>query len=214
MSRRPPLPRNRWPGVPPPHPHAPVLIMPGPPGGRDRDHRRRSRNDATVVEEPVYEERMSVEDLRTWSLAYSLSVDVYVCAERYLMQDFKECIAAYIINNFEIAGLEAALPSVLQSCKKLSAGVSPMDPLLKKVFARVGFLQARLWKNYPEETSTFFAENPEIAVLLMREMVERKEEDIKDDLPAMERPIPLMLSPGDDMLIQGPRRRYERPMYR
>jgi hypothetical protein len=167
-----------------------------------------------IVEEPAIEERMSVEDLRTWSLAYSLSIDVYVCAERYLMQDFKECIAAYIINNFEIAGLEAALPAVLQSCKKLSAGVSPLDPLLKKVFARVGFLQARLWKNYPDETSTFFAENPEIAVLVMKEMIERKEEDMNDDLPAMERPVPLLLSPREDFIIQGPRRRYERPVYR
>lgn len=82
---------------------------------------------------------MSVEDLRTWSLAHSLSIDVYVVASRYLMNDFKECISAYIINNFEIAGMEAALPTVLQSCKKLSLGVSPMDSLLKKVFARVGF---------------------------------------------------------------------------
>lgn len=41
---------------------------------------------------------MSQEDLRTWSLAYTLSIDVYVCAERYLMQDFKRAIAAFIIN--------------------------------------------------------------------------------------------------------------------
>jgi len=157
---------------------------------------------------------MSIEDLRTWSLAYSLSVDVYICAERYLMMDFKNCIAAYVINNFEIAGMEAAVPAVLQSCKKLSLGVSLMDPLLKKVFARVGFLQARLWKKYPEETSTFFAENPELAVLVMKEMVERKEEDVKDDLPAMERPIPFPLQPREDIFIQGPRHRYDGPIYR
>jgi hypothetical protein len=58
------------------------------------------RNNVVVVEEPIVEERMSHEDLRTWSLAYALSVDVYVCAERYLMQDFKTCIAAYIINRY------------------------------------------------------------------------------------------------------------------
>jgi hypothetical protein len=41
---------------------------------------------------------MSPEDLRTWSLAYTLSIDVYVCADRYLMQDFKDCISAFIVN--------------------------------------------------------------------------------------------------------------------
>jgi hypothetical protein len=66
-----------------------------------------------------------------------------------------------------------------------------MDPLLKKVFARVGFLQARLFKNFQEETQAFFSENPELAFLIMKEMVERREEDIKDDLPSMERYIPL-----------------------
>jgi hypothetical protein len=59
-----------------------------------------------------------------------------------------------------------------------------MDPLLKKVFARVGFLQARMWKNYQEETQSFFAENPDLAFLIMKEMVERRELDIEDDLPA------------------------------
>ncbi|TAQ90460.1 hypothetical protein B7494_g1182 [Chlorociboria aeruginascens] len=155
--------------------------------------RRPSRNNIALVE-PAQEDRMSIEDLRTWCLAYSLSVDVYVCAERYLMQDFKSCISACIINNFEIAGLDAAQPSVLASCKTLLAGVSTMDPLLKKVFARVGFLQARLWKKFPEETSAFFMENPELATLIMKEMAERREEEKKDDLPAMERAIPL--SPG------------------
>jgi hypothetical protein len=160
-----------------------------------------------VIEEPTLEERMSQEDLRTWSAAYTLSIEVYVCADRYLMQDLKGCIAAFIINryvtsrdfnhrsltsdSFEVAGLEAALPEVLRSCKTLYNGVSSMDPLLKKVFARVGFLQARLFKNFQEETQAFFAENPELAFLIMKEMVERREEDIKDDLPSMERYIPL-----------------------
>jgi hypothetical protein len=61
-----------------------------------------------------------------------------------------------------------------------------MDPLLKKVFARVGFLQARMWKNHQEETQSFFAENPELAFLIMKEMVERREQDISEDLPASE----------------------------
>lgn len=173
---------------------------PHPPGPRDR--RRESRNN--TLDEPPADERMTQEDLRTWSIAYSISVDVYVCAERYLMQDFKSCVAAFVINNFEVAGSDAALPSVLNSCKTLYGGVSSMDPLLKKIFARVGFLQARLWKRYPEETSNFFMENPELSTLILKEMAERREEDVKDDLPAMDRPhMPAL--PREE-IIQGPRR--------
>jgi hypothetical protein len=153
---------------------------------------------------------MSPEDLRTWSMAYTLSIDVYVCAERYLMQDFKSCVSAFIINNFEIAGSDAALPSVLDSCKTLHDGVSLMDPLLKKVFARVGFLQARLWKKHPEETSNFFMDNPELSTLILKEMAERREEDAKDDLPAMDRPVMPPL-PREE-IIQGPRRRNYGPL--
>src|SRR5277367_5497186 len=93
MPRRPPPPRNRWHnGIPPPPPPMAMGRNPYPPR-RDRDRRRGSRNNTVVGEEAVLEERMSREDLHTWSLAYSLSVDVYVCAERYLMNDFKNCIA-------------------------------------------------------------------------------------------------------------------------
>ncbi|KAH8602509.1 hypothetical protein B0O99DRAFT_603496 [Bisporella sp. PMI_857] len=151
------------------------------------------------------EERMTAEDLRTWSLAYKLSVEVYVCADRYLMRDFKSCIAKYIINQFEVAGLLAAQPTVLECCKILHIGLSPLDPLLKKVLARVGFLQARLWKSFPEYTSHFFLENPELATVIMREMVERREEDEKDDLPAMERSIIRQLT-HDERMQGRPRR--------
>lgn len=149
---------------------------------------------------------MSQEDLRTWALAYTLSVEVYVCADRFLMPDFKDHVSAYIIDNFEIAGLDAALPAVLQSLKTLHTGLSPMDLLLKKVFARVGFLQARLWDNFPEETQAFFQDNLELSVIIMKEMMERREEDNKDDLPAMERPLPIPL-PRDNIVVQGPGRR-------
>lgn len=196
-------------GMPPPPQPMPVPGRngyPHPPGPRDR--RRGPRNNA--LDEPPAEERMSEEDLRTWSIAYSVSVNVYVCAERYLMQDFKSCIAAFIVNNFEVAGSDAALPSVLNSCKTLYDGVSSMDPLLKKVFARVGFLQARLWKKFPEETTIFFMDNPELSTLILKEMAERREEDVKDDLPAMDRP-PLPPTPREDM-IQGPRRRNYGPI--
>ncbi|KAG0650661.1 hypothetical protein D0Z07_2533 [Hyphodiscus hymeniophilus] len=206
MTRRPTPPRTRWYNNPP---HVmPVRGHPTRP--RDRDRRRGSRNNVVVVDDPVPGERMSVEDLRTWAMAYSLSVEVYVCADRFLMPDFKTCVSACIIDNFEIAGLDAALPAVLQSCKTLNAGLSPMDPLLKKVFARVGFLQARLWKNFREETDTFFKENPELSIIIMKEMMERREEDNKDDLPAMERPLPVPL-PRDHVIVEGPGRRNRDP---
>lgn len=89
-----------------------------------------------------------------------------------------------------------------------------MDPLLKKVFARVGFLQARLWKNFPEETQIFFTENPDLAISIMKEMVERREEDKHDSLPPMDRPIlPPTFGP-EDVFIQGPRRRRDARVYR
>ncbi|CZR50892.1 uncharacterized protein PAC_00766 [Phialocephala subalpina] len=217
-SRNPPPPRryHHHPGGPPPQ--QPVIIGPNgyprpQPPRRNRDRRRAGRVEEVVIIEPLNEDRMSDEDLRTWSLAYTLSIDVYVCAERYLMQDFKAAIAAYIVNSFEIAGLEAAVPAVLQSCKTLLNGVRPMDPLLRKVFSRVGFLQARLAKNFPEETGAFFSENPELPVLIMKEMVERMEEDRPDGLPPMDAPNrPFGPGPDDIIHIQGRRRRYDRPV--
>lgn len=210
VTRRIPPPRNRWMnGIPPPPQPVPVMGRngyPHPPGHRDRI--RGARNNA--LDEAPVDERMSQEDLRTWSIAYSISVNVYVCAERYLMQDFKSCVAAFIVNNFEVAGSDAALPSVLHSCRTLYDGVSSMDPLLKKVFARVGFLQARLWKKYPEETANFFMDNPELSTLILKEMAERREEDVKDDLPAMERP-PLPPLPREE-IMQGQRRRNYGPI--
>jgi hypothetical protein len=207
-TRRPPPPRNHryGPGLPP------VVIarniQPYPPPPRPNRHRRRgSRNEVLVVEEPVFQERMSAEDLRTWAQAYSLSVEVYVCASRYLMDDFKNCISDYIINSFEIAGLDAAVPTVLHSCRALHHGVSPVDPLLKRVFARVGFLSARLSKNFPEETQSFFSENPDLTFLIMKEMIERKEEDRPDDLPPMQRHIPPPPPGPDEIYIQGRRPR-------
>lgn len=202
--------RQWYNGIPPP-PQPVVLNRHGYPARvRDRDRRRNSRNHP-LSEDSVIEDRMSVEDLRAWSMAYTLSIEVYVCADRYLMQDFKDGISAWVVNNFEIAGLDAAQPAVLASCRTLQKGVSSTDPLLKKVFARVGFLQARLWKKYPEETSAFFMENPELATLIMKEMIERREEDTQDDLPAMERPMPPPPM-REDIFIQGPRRRYEPPI--
>ncbi len=91
-----------------------------------------------------------------------------------------------------------------------------MDPLLKKVFARVGFLQARLAKNFPEETQAFFMDNPELALLIMREMVERREADsISGNLPPMNQLAPPSPFGSEEIIIQGPRHRgYAGPIYR
>jgi len=109
-ARRPMPPRPR--GYPPPGAQ-PVIIRngyPHPQGPRNRDRererRRNSRNNVVMVEEPILEERMSQEDLHTWSLAYTLSIDVYVCADRYLMQDFKRCISAFIVNRCVVVLLQ------------------------------------------------------------------------------------------------------------
>jgi hypothetical protein len=91
-----------------PPPPQPVIIRangyprpPIPPGHHPRRERRRAlRHNVMVPEESMVEERMSNEDLRTWSLTYSLSIEVYVCAERYILQDFKSCIAAFVINRY------------------------------------------------------------------------------------------------------------------
>jgi hypothetical protein len=146
---------------------------------------------------------MSHEDLRTWVMTYELSVDVYICAERFLMMDFKSCIQNCIIDEFETAGVQAAQPQILECCKKLFAGVSNNGPLLKKVFARVGFLLARLWTNYPEETHNFWMENPEVGSLITKETMERRDEDAMDDLPAMERAIPRPPVVVDEIIIRG-----------
>lgn len=45
----------------------------------------------------------------------------------------------------ESAGTDAAVPQVLFLCKRLWEGLPESDPLLKMVFARVGFLQP--WRN-------------------------------------------------------------------
>lgn len=130
---------------------------------------------------------MDAEDMRTWLMAYELSVDVYICAERYCLDDFKACVRLCIIDYLETAGMDAAQPLLLECCRKLHAGLSGNDVLLKMVFARVGFLLARLWKNWGEETQMFWVENPEVGGLIMKETMERREMDAGDDLPAMSR---------------------------
>lgn len=122
-------------------------------------------------------------------MAYELNIDVYICANKFLMDDFKEKIQRSTIDMLETAGADAAQPEVLHLCKKIYGGVSERDTLLKMVFARVGFLQPLLWKRAPDETSEFLITNPEVGALILRETATRREEDINGrTLPSMERP--------------------------
>lgn len=138
--------------------------------------------------------RIKGEDMSTWLMAYELNLDVYICANKFLLDDFKEKIARVAIDMLETAGSDAAHVKVLRLCRKLYDGVSDNDPLLKMVLARIGFLQSTLWKGAPEETNRFLVENPELAVLILRETVTRREDDYHGrTLPSMERP---WLPPG------------------
>jgi hypothetical protein len=129
---------------------------------------------------------MTEEETRTWSLTYELVIDVYVCADRYLMTEFKTCIADWLVDYMETAGMDGALPVLLEGCKKMAASLSENDTLLKKMFARTGFLLNKLWKNWPEETSRFWVEAPEVGAMVMKEMGKRREEEVGEDLPSME----------------------------
>lgn len=113
------------------------------------------------------------EDMRTWLMAYELHIDVYICANRYLMDDFSQVIMRATIDLLEAAGTDAGHPTVLQLCRRLHAGVPETDPLLKMILARVGFLQPFLWKRAPDETQDFLVHNPEIVTLMLKETVSR-----------------------------------------
>lgn len=175
----------------PPLPPAPPL-----PGARSHRHRRRGP-DGRVIPHPAsppplpaapYDPaRIKGEDMRTWLITYELNIDVYICANKFLLDDFKTKVARVIIDSLETAGADAAQIEVLQLCTKLYDGISDNDPLLKMVFARIGFLQSTLWRKVPLETNEFLVENPEIGALILKEMAVRGETDLRSGLPSMER---------------------------
>lgn len=134
------------------------------------------------------EARIKGEDMRTWLIAYELNIDVYICADRYMLDGFKDKISRVTIDQLESAGLDAAQVEVLRLCRKIYDGVGDEDPLLRMVFARVGFLQPTLWKTAPEETGAFLLANPEVATLMLKETSIRRDEDVPGShLPSMER---------------------------
>ncbi|KAK4215977.1 hypothetical protein QBC37DRAFT_105433 [Rhypophila decipiens] len=174
--RRPPRRRHgQGPGdhVPPP----PNLTPPPPPGAAGNNH---------TPPDPNGGGRITGQDLRTWLLIYELNIDVYIMANKFLLDDFKREIARKAIDMLETAGSDAAVPKVLFMCRKLYEGLPEDDNLLKMIFARVGFLQP--WRKAPAETQDFLMAHPEIAALLLREMAARREEDFGGrTLPSMER---------------------------
>ncbi|KAK3337139.1 hypothetical protein B0T19DRAFT_61867 [Cercophora scortea] len=172
QDRRNPANRRRQPGpIPPPPPNA----------------------------DPNGNRRIQGEDLNTWLIAYELHIDVYILANKFLLDDFKQEIARVTIDMLETAGFDAAVPEVLFLCQKLYDGLPENDPLLRMVFARVGFLQP--WRKAPEETRDFFRDHSETVGLLLRETTARREDESRS-LPSMERPaFPQPLEP-----IGGPYR--------
>ncbi|RYP23322.1 hypothetical protein DL765_001231 [Monosporascus sp. GIB2] len=134
--------------------------------------------------------RISGQDLRTWLLTYELNIDVYICANKFLLDGFKQAITRSCIDMLETAGTDAAQIEVLKLCWKLYQGLPESDQLLRMIFARVGYLQAHLFRRRPRETLEFLHAHPEVSALVLREMGARREEDLgRNQLPAMERPL-------------------------
>lgn len=183
-----------------------------PPDRSRRTHRRRAPDGRlipsrpgsppAVTPPPPDQGRIKGEDMRTWLMAYELNLDVYICANKFMLEDFKEKIARVAIDMLETAGSDAAQVEVLRLCRKLYDGVSDNDRLLKMVFARIGFLQPTLWRRAPQETNEFLVENPEVVALILKETSTRREDDFQGRmLPSMERPW-VMPPPGPPQMGQ------------
>lgn len=129
--------------------------------------------------------------MRTWLMALGLNIDVYICADKYLLNELKPKITRVIIDQLETAGSDAAEIEVLHLCTRLYDGVGENDTLLRMMFARAGFLQSTLWRKAPAEMNVFLVENPEIGALILKEMAIRGETDLRSGIPSMERnPLP------------------------
>lgn len=166
-------------------------------GPRPQNNRQRNRNrhrgpspPPQMRQPPSSGDRIQGEDLRSWLLTYELNLDVYICANKFLLDRFKLSIARVCIDMLESAGADAAQPEVLQLCFKLYEGLPESDPLMQMIFARLGFLQPILWRQVPQETSDFLLAHPEVSALILKETVSRREQDHgMNQLPAMERPL-------------------------
>ncbi|XXG94670.1 hypothetical protein Hte_000927 [Hypoxylon texense] len=163
-----------------PNRHRPPSPPLPPPGGGDGGGSSNSSADRG--------DRIHGQDLNTWLLAYELNIDVYICANKFLLDDFKRAVARACIDQLEAAGADAAQAEVLRLCARLYQGLPESDPLLRMVLARVGFLSPHLWRRAPGGTADFLHAHPEVSALMFRETLARRELE-HDGLPAMERPV-------------------------
>ncbi|KAJ0121331.1 hypothetical protein J7T55_008495 [Diaporthe amygdali] len=188
----------RFPPAIAPPAYPPGVIMNGRDRSRRNQHHRRRGPDGrpipprpgsppAMATSPTDAPRIKGEDMRTWLIEYELNIDVYICADRYMLDGLKEKISRATIDMLESAGPDAAQAEVLRLCRKIYDGVGDDDPLLRMVFARVGFLQPMLWKMAPEETGAFLLENPEVAMLMLKETSIRRADFHGAMLPSMER---------------------------
>lgn len=170
-------------------------MMPYPPGqspwGPHHGHNQPAPSDQPV---PNIEER----DMPTWLMTYELHIDVYICAVRYLMDDFCKAIIGSTVDMLEAAGTDAAHPTVLRLCRKLYTSVPETDPLLRMILARVGFLQPTLWNRAPHETYDLLVDNPELAALMLKETALTHHATTIMDLPPMmiDSRTPPVIPPG------------------
>ncbi|EGS17387.1 uncharacterized protein CTHT_0067120 [Thermochaetoides thermophila DSM 1495] len=139
LLRRPPPP-------PPPPPVPPELYdpryggeQPGPGSGTGQG----IRGEPQQPQEE--EEKKEDPDRRSWTSLYTHHIRQYLLAHRFLLPSFQRAVARAIVLLLESLGSQAATMEVLQSCRTLYDGLPEGDPLVRMVFARVGFLQP--WKN-------------------------------------------------------------------
>ncbi|KAI1382220.1 hypothetical protein F4677DRAFT_19065 [Hypoxylon crocopeplum] len=191
-----------------PNRHRPPTPPPAVPDSSSSTNNNNNSNDNNT-------DRIQGQDLRTWLLAYELNIDVYICANKFLLDDFKRAVARVCIDMLETAGADAAQAEVLRLCYKLYQGLPETDALLRMVYARVGFLNPRLWRRAPDDTADFFHAHPEVSALMFRETLARREEDYGgaghgDFLPAMERPVPHLGPPPPPPFTHNDPRAYFR----
>jgi hypothetical protein len=111
---------------------------------------------------------------------------VYILANKFLVDDFKQAVSNHAIDMLETAGSDAAVPEILPLCARLYAGVSEHDSFVRMVFARMGFLQTDMWRRNPTATTEFLAANPEVTLLMLREVGRRREMEIREThLPSL-----------------------------
>lgn len=114
------------------------------------------------------------------------------------------------------AGAESSLDAVMRAPSTTAPDVVVLDSVREEVKPRE-LIDPRKWQRFPRETQRFFAANPDLAMLIMREMVLRREEDGSGgSLPPMDPPVARLVPVEEDMsdvFVQVPRRRRDARLY-